>query len=153
MNKQLSMLAGVGLGAGLMYFLDPEGGRRRRRTAVDKCGALQRDTAWNIRGIARHAGNHARGAVHESLHALDRDRVADEVLVERVRAALGRATSHTGAIEVAAHDGHVVLTGKVLVDDVPAILRAASHVRGVAALDNGLEIHEDPQGVPSLQGH
>src|SRR5438132_281190 len=152
MNKQISVLTGVGLGAGLMYFRDPEGGRRRRRTVLDKCGAFQRDTAGSIRGLARHAGNHARGAVHQTLHVFDRESVADEVLVERVRAALGRATSRPGAIEVAAQDGRVVLTGQVVADDMPAILRGISRVRGAAAVDNRLEVHEDPQGVPSLQG-
>lgn len=151
MNKQVSMLAGVGLGAGLMYFLDPEGGRRRRRLAIDKCRALQRDTAWNIRGAAQNASNHVRGAVHETLHLLDRDPVADEVLVERVRAALGRATSHPRAIDVFAHDGQVVLKGTALADEAPAILREASRVRGVAAVENGLDVQEQPQ--PSLQGN
>jgi osmotically-inducible protein OsmY len=152
MNKQVSMLAGVGLGAGLMYFLDPDGGRRRRRTAIDKCRALQRDTAWNIRGVAQNASNHVRGAVHETLHLLDRDPVTDEVLVERVRAALGRATSQPRAIEVSVHDGQVVLTGRALASEMPEILREASRVRGVAAVQNELEVDE-PQGIPSLQGH
>ena len=46
-----------------------------------------------------------------------------------------------------------VVTGQVVADDMPAILRGISRVRGAAAVDNRLEVHEDPQGVPSLQGN
>ena len=36
MSHALSILAGVGMGAGLMYILDPQTGRRRRALARDK---------------------------------------------------------------------------------------------------------------------
>ncbi|HYH46747.1 MAG TPA: hypothetical protein VEG34_13765 [Thermoanaerobaculia bacterium] len=35
-RNPLTLLGGVGLGAGLMYFLDPDDGRRRRALARDK---------------------------------------------------------------------------------------------------------------------
>jgi hypothetical protein len=43
MNEGLILVGGVGLGAGLMYFFDPESGRRRRALVSDQLvGALRR---------------------------------------------------------------------------------------------------------------
>ena len=40
MYRTFSLLAGAGLGAGLMYFLDPRSGRRRRAVTADKATRL-----------------------------------------------------------------------------------------------------------------
>ncbi len=36
MNRQLSLLGGIGLGAALMYMVDPDRGKRRRALVRDK---------------------------------------------------------------------------------------------------------------------
>jgi len=36
MNRGLTLIGGIGLGAGLMYVLDPDRGRRRRARMRDK---------------------------------------------------------------------------------------------------------------------
>ena len=62
MNKGVTMVGGAGLGAGLMYLLDPDKGRRRRalirdqamhsaRTTRGAAEATMRDTQHRTRGI------------------------------------------------------------------------------------------------------
>jgi hypothetical protein len=65
--------------------------------------------------------------------------VTDDVLVERVRSKIGRCVSHPRAIEVSAHDGRVVLSGKVLQRESPRLLSAVWGVRGVRGIENQLQ--------------
>ncbi|HET8647298.1 MAG TPA: BON domain-containing protein [Vicinamibacteria bacterium] len=130
----------MAIGAAAMYILDPQGGRRRRKMALDQARALQRDAAWECGRIARNVAHHARGAVHEIRQALDHGTVGDDVLVERVRAELGRATSQARAIDVEARDGNILLTGQVLAAELGAVLSAVSGLRGVTHVDNRLEV-------------
>ena len=43
MEQTLRLLGGIGLGAGLMYFLDPQQGRRRRALVRDQFTHLSRE--------------------------------------------------------------------------------------------------------------
>src|SRR5690606_24938145 len=100
MDRSTAILAGAGLGAGLMYLLDPDTGRRRR--------ALTRDRLVHATHVAGHAAGAAgRDLAHRAAGAAARIRgrvkheeVDDTVLVERVRARLGHLVSHPGALEV-----------------------------------------------------
>jgi uncharacterized membrane protein len=78
--------------------------------------------------------------------------VNDGVLAERVRAALGRAVSHPGAIEVTVSNGRVVLSGTVLADEFSQLMRAVRGTHGVVSVQDKLSIHEDAKGVSALQG-
>lgn len=143
MNKQLSVLAGMGVGAALMYMLDPAGGRRRRKMAIDQAGAIGRDAAWGFRRMARNAS----GAVHEARHALDRGTVPDDVLVQRIRTALGRVTSDPDGIHVFAREGHVTIAGPIVAGEMDDVLMAILEVRGVMGIDNHLEPHGDYEQI------
>jgi hypothetical protein len=148
----LALIKGMGLGAGLMYFFDPELGRRRRALAADQfthaCCSLE-----DFFGKAtRDLGNRAQGLTAELGHRFHREPMpSDEVLVERVRSILGRYVSHPRAIEVAAMNGYVVLRGPILAGEVDGVLQAASSVRGVVDVADELEIHRN-QDHPALQG-
>jgi hypothetical protein len=50
MNRELAFGAGLGVGTGLMYVLDPQQGKRRRALLRDKLVWLQRKTAtaWKL---------------------------------------------------------------------------------------------------------
>jgi hypothetical protein len=83
MNKQnLALLgsAGVaaGLGAGLMYLLDPQGGGRRRALARDKAVHVLKKGGEAARKKSRHLGNRTRGLIAESRSKL-RQASADDV--------------------------------------------------------------------------
>jgi hypothetical protein len=73
-------------------------------------------------------------------------------LVERVRAKLGRVCTHPRAIDVDARDGEVTLRGPILSNEVDNVLGMSASVRGVNSVVNGLEPHDSPERVPSLQG-
>ena len=64
-GRNLNMLAGVGLGATLMYFLDPRGGRRRRALMRDKSIKVSRKTRESVTGHVHDFRNRMRGAAHE----------------------------------------------------------------------------------------
>jgi hypothetical protein len=147
-----AFLAGAALGASAAFIFDPDRGRRRRALARDKAISASRLTRDAIDTTVRDASNRARG-----IAAATRGRVAggdadDATLVERVRAKLGRASSHPRAIEVQACEGEVTLCGPVLASEMNAVLATAAGVRGVQSVINQLDAHESDEGVPSLQG-
>jgi uncharacterized membrane protein len=78
--------------------------------------------------------------------------VADEVLVERVRAKLGRIVSHPHAIRVTSSDQRVTVSGPILKREARTLIRTAERVRGVCEVIDELEVHDQADGVPSLQG-
>ena len=65
-GRNLSMLAGLGVGATLMYLLDPRGGGRRRALMRDKSIKVSRRTMEALRGHAQDARNRMKGAAHEA---------------------------------------------------------------------------------------
>ena len=61
---------GLGIGAGLMYFLDPERGRTRRAHMRDKAVGLSNDARESLRGTAQDLSNRATGMLHEARKAV-----------------------------------------------------------------------------------
>ena len=66
MGRALAVLGGIGIGAALMYFFDPNGGRRRRALMRDKAVGLSHDVTDAIEGKAKDLRNRAQGFVHEA---------------------------------------------------------------------------------------
>jgi osmotically-inducible protein OsmY len=146
------LLSGLGLGAALMYVLDPERGKRRRALVRDKAVRTAHKASDRLDARSRDWKNRARGAAAE-LKAMKRSEdVSDPVLEERVRAEIGRAVSNPGSIEVTAIGGSVTLSGSVLASEVDDLLSAARAVRGVEDITNRLQVYETPGDVPGLQG-
>lgn len=149
MNKGLTFGAGLGLGTGLMYLLDPDRGRRRRALLRDKGAWAARKTSDCIRVTARDLRNRTQGITH--LH-FSSEPVDDRKLAERVRSKLGRVVSHPSAIQVDAQNGAVTLSGPILVEEMPELLSCVNGVRGVNQVINNLEAHEQADNHPALQG-
>jgi uncharacterized membrane protein len=145
-------LTGLGVGVGLMYFLDPERGRRRRARARDKLAHTLNVTTDAAGTTARDLAHRAAGTAARVRSSLRRQPVDDVVLIERVRAQLGRVVSHPHAIDVKATDGRVMLSGSVLHAEVNQLLHAVERVDGVRQVVNKLEEHKEPGNVPALQG-
>jgi uncharacterized membrane protein len=78
--------------------------------------------------------------------------VDDDVLVERVRPRLGRASSHLRAIDVLAWDGVVTLRGPILRHELKPVLRAVERVPGVRRVVSELDEHRQAGNIPALQG-
>jgi uncharacterized membrane protein len=83
---------------------------------------------------------------------LSRHPVGDEVLVERVRAKLGRLVSHPHAVGVMASEGVVRLRGPILTKEAKRLIHAVRRIDGVRDVIDQLERHERAGHVPSLQG-
>ena len=145
-------LIGAGVGATLAYMLEPGGGGRRRALARDKIVRAARKTRGGFDATARDFANRTRGIAAAARGRFAHEEVDDVVLVERVRARLGRVCSHPHAIDVVARDGDVTLRGPILAREVDRVLATAAGVRGVRSVASELDPHESSQGVPSLQG-
>lgn len=151
-TASLGLLGGLAAGAGLMYLLDPQGGGRRRALLKDKMvHARKRARATSI-ATARDLANRSRGAAAELRRALRREEISNRRLRARVRAQLGHVCSHPSAIAVEERDGRVALTGPILADEAHRAVAAIRSVRGVAEVEDRLERHQSPDGVPALQG-
>jgi uncharacterized membrane protein len=154
MNKGLSVIAGIGLGAGLEYLFDPERGNRRRAVIRDKTVRALNKTGDAIEATARDLQHRLIGTVSELRSRITEagEEVSDELLEARVRAELGMVSAHPGAIEVRVNNGRVTLSGPILAEEVDSVLSALSSVRGVKGVENQLEVHQTAENVPSLQG-
>lgn len=146
------VLVGAGVGAALAFMLDPQGGGRRRAVVRDKMVRASRKTRNGVDAVARDMANRTRGIAATTRGRFASGDVDDDVLAERVRAKVGRASSHPRAIEVKVDNGEVTLYGPILSDEVDDLLSTVASVRGTCAVVNELEPHDSPEGIPSLQG-
>lgn len=65
MSAMMTLFRGIGLGAGLMYFLDPDRGRRRRAFVRDKANHLLHTTEAFAGTTRRDLSNRTRGVIAE----------------------------------------------------------------------------------------
>jgi hypothetical protein len=153
MNKITIALTGAGLGAAAMYLMDPSRGRRRRARLSEAASHVSH-RALDIAGMtARDVRHRLSGAAARTLdRVIEEEAPADDVLVERVRARLGRLVSHPGAIDVVASAGTVTLTGPVFAAEVDQLIQGVAAVPGVTTVENKLEPHRDAAHVSALQG-
>ena len=66
MGRLLTILGGLGAGAALMYFMDPEKGRTRRAQVQDKMTGLSNDLRQGFEGRSKDLSNRAKGLLHEA---------------------------------------------------------------------------------------
>jgi hypothetical protein len=143
---------GAGLGAGLMYLLDPQGGGRRRALARDKTVSALKTGGNAALKTGKDLGNRTKGLVHEAGSRLHRSEVVDDqILCDRVRSKIGRISSHPSNIEVTALEGRVKLLGSVPVSEADRLLATVAKVKGVQDVDCQLQFLESDDA--SLQGH
>jgi hypothetical protein len=141
------LVGGLGLGAALMYVLDPERGKRRRAVVRDKALSGMRRAGNRVAAKSRDAANRARGAAAEVKSLTRNDEADDSVLEERVRAELGRVVDRPASIEVSAIAGTVLLSGAVRTDELDDLLSAVRGVPGVVDVENRLEMYETSEDV------
>lgn len=77
MNKILAILGGIGAGAAVMYFMDPERGRTRRAMIRDKATGLSNDIQGAVGAKSRDLSNRAHGLLHEAKSAFSGGRESD----------------------------------------------------------------------------
>jgi hypothetical protein len=154
MNPLISALAAFAAGATAMYYLDPDLGRRRRALARDKAVKVSHQARDYAQVKGKRAAGHLKGLALGSRTRIEGwvSPPPDDRLGERVRAHLGRAVMHPGAIEVTVQGGRVQLTGHVLAHEVDRLVAAVKSTPGVHGVDNALSVHARAVGVPELQG-
>jgi uncharacterized membrane protein len=135
-----------------MYLFDPDRGARRRALVRDRSVHTLHCAASLVDKAARDLGYRTQGLVAEVRGVVRHEAVTDDVLVQRVRARMGRAVSHPHAVEVSAKDARVTLRGPVLAGDVKHLLSAVELTPGVRAVVDELEVHTRDEAVPALQG-
>jgi uncharacterized membrane protein len=152
----LSVIGGVGLGAGLgaglMYLLDPDRGRRRRALLRDGLAHTARILSDATGTTSRDLSHRAYGLWAEGSQVFKSGRASDEVLEARVRSRMGRVVSHPHAVNVDVEDGRVSLSGHVLADEARTLLSSVAKVRGVREVEDQLTVHAEAGDEPSLQG-
>jgi osmotically-inducible protein OsmY len=146
------LLSGAALGAGVMYMFDPDRGNRRRALCRDQLVSAGNRTGLYAGKLSRDLRNRAQGLVAETRARFRREEVTDDVLVNRVKAELGRHAVHHRALDITASGGRVTLRGPALAAEVDELLRAVASVRGVTGVEEQLDVHESAEGVSSLQG-
>lgn len=147
-----TLLTSVGIGAALMYFLDPQHGNRRRALVSDRVNRFINDLDESLDAVVEDTRNRARGMLSEMTAKFSEQSAPDWILEERVRTTLGRIARHTRAITIRSESGHIHLTGPVLRGEKDEILKAAVRTRGVRSVEDELQVFENPQDIPSLQG-
>lgn len=146
------LVTGVGLGAALMYFLDPRQGRRRRSLLRDQVVSAWSKSSQAAETVWRDMRQRTEGALAELLATLRSRPLPDDLLTRRVRARMGRYVSHPSSIEVTAHEGHVTLSGVIVEGEDAKLISAVQGVRGVRSVSSALNVERSSTSTPTLQG-
>jgi uncharacterized membrane protein len=152
MSHGLYLLGGMGVGAGLMYLLDPVLGSRRRALWSGQARRAWHDLEDAACVTARDVSNRSYGLWAESSSLFSSDDASDDVIAARVRSQFGRVVSHPHALHVEVHDGRVTLSGPVLSHEVGSLLAQVGRVRGVKSVENLLDVHKQAGNIAALQG-
>lgn len=149
-----TMVGSAVLGAAAMYILDPDKGRRRRAVGLDKAHSFIASVGHLISIGAHDASYRIQGIGARARRVFKRGGTPDDlVLIERVRATMGRVVSHPHAIQVGAYKGRVTLSGPILAGEVEQLLDVVRSVQGAIEVENHLVVHDRPDSISSLQGN
>lgn len=152
MNRTVAFFTGLGVGAGAMFILDPDRGKRRRALVRDQVAHLATSSSEAVEKKSRDLRNRARGIIADTKALFASEPVPDEKLVDRVKTLLGRYPVHQRSINVEADNGTIILSGETLARELDTLLEAVRSVRGVKDVVNNLIVHESAEGISSLQG-
>jgi hypothetical protein len=150
MNKLSTLLGSIGLGAGLMYFLDPEEGNRRRALVRDQAISLLNTSDQAIDKTARDLRNRTRGALAEAIGSLE-EGVPDPVIEQRVRSRLGQVVRNPGVVDVSVDEGQVTVRGPALADEHDFAVSYLASTRGAREFVDRFEVIQKPEDAPGLE--
>jgi hypothetical protein len=141
-GKALAFLGGVGVGALVMYFLDPSSGERRRALARDRVTRVGRQTGEKIERSTRELAGRARDLAARARSGFDPNTPSNDILAQRVRTALGRVISHPATISIQAAAGVVTLSGTVSEEESNGLTAAVRRVEGVKDVVDQTSVRE-----------
>jgi hypothetical protein len=134
----LAVIGGLALGTGLVYFLNPQRGARRRHRARRRLGEAWRE---GRHGVERASAG-AQTLLDRARFRLQSQPHSDQVLEERIRAKLRRLLTYPRAVEVRVRNGRVHLEGPVLASEIDRVLERVGALTGVEVLEDRLSIVE-----------
>jgi len=136
-SKWLWIAVGVLVGAGIMFLMAPNNGRRSRAMMKERADKARRKAARLGEEAKRRAAdlsNRVEGKLQERSHSGDIDDADDITVADRVRTALGEnpLTRNLERINVDSVDGVVTLRGPIMdAELITQIEAAVRKVRGV----------------------
>ena len=78
MREVMLVLGAAGVGAAVMYLLDPDGGRRRRALIRDQAVKLNKQTREAVAGRVGDLSNRAKGMLHEAKSSFEDKTATDQ---------------------------------------------------------------------------
>ena len=141
-GRGVALLLGVAYGAGMMYLLDPDLGRDRRRLIRSRLLLSRNRVQRWVLGRLRHAAGELRGSIVQMRSKMREGPVPDRTLERRVRAQLTHVVAHPRSLAVSVQNGHVTIRGLVETGERERILDRLSAIRGI--FEFTLEITERP---------
>jgi osmotically-inducible protein OsmY len=143
--KSVALVVAIG---GAVYFLDPQNGKRRRRTALDRAAGLVRKSSRRAERAGRAVESEAYGLKQKATHLREEEKPQpdDTTLARKVESEIFRDPSvPKGQINVNAENGVVYLRGQVdRADLIQELEQAVRKVQGVRGVENLLHA----QGAP-----
>jgi osmotically-inducible protein OsmY len=141
MGTGIALAVGAAAGAAAQYFLDPDGGRRRRHVARDRGLGVARRQAREAARSADYAAGKAKGAVSSAMPSPSDDRkleqLGDPALARKVESEIFRAAdAPKGQVDVNVENGVVTLRGEVPEAWIERLANDAEQVAGVKAVRN-----------------
>lgn len=151
--KQISTVLGaLILGAGAMYYLDPEQGRRRRALVADRVDSMSHDARDYLDNKRKRTADRVRGMFATVRGRMTSAMPSDDQLNAQIRSHLGRVVSFPHAVETQVMQGRVQLRGHILADEFNPLMAEIWTLRGVTAVDSQLSLQAEPGNVPTMQG-
>jgi hypothetical protein len=151
MNKRWAMLSGLGLGAGLLYILDPVAGRKRLRAVAVKTGSMKRTSARAIGRVSRDIGKEAWGLLGEAESVFAGPLEDDETLAGRVRVRLARTLSRPDTVQVLVENGVVTLAGTVAAAEFDRLVSSVLRVKGIRDVNDQLDVRPTANGARDFE--
>ena len=148
----ITFAKGLGIGAALMYFFDPERGNRRRALVRDQAIHTTTQLGKTVDAASRDLTHRAGGLIAELQSVFSYETPTDVRVVERVRARLGHVIAHPSQVQVTARYGVVTLSGSLPASEVTVLLQAVTGTRGVVGVRNELLSSSVPGADPEHMG-
>jgi osmotically-inducible protein OsmY len=149
MNRQLrKMIMGTLGSAALMYLMDPEKGNERRATLRDQFSKFMNRATTQTETLIGQISDRAQGVAAETKRKLSTEEVSDEVMVARVRSAMGHVLTNAHEVEVMANQGLITLTGSVPSAETETLIATVKALPGVHGVENRLEAYEGTTNMP-----
>ena len=136
------MIMGTLGSAALMYLMDPEKGEQRRLTLREQFGKFMNQATTKTEALIGQISDRAQSVAAEATLKLSTEEVSDEVMVARVRSAMGHVLTNAHEVEVLAKQGLITLTGSVPSAETETLISTIKALPGVHGVENRLEAYE-----------